>query len=299
MHDPSHLLLFLEVAQRRSIAAAARELRMSRATATRRLAALEESLGVQLVRRTTNDLSLTEAGHIYLEHAQTAHQALKRAEDAVRLAKNSTSGLLRIAAPILPAQTLITPLLREFSELHPEVRLEVVFDADVRKLVGEGFDLGLQVGLEENPSLLVRQLILVKRRLVASTEYLKARGEPSCLEELGSHACLVSKAPSGFEPWPLLKGEGTYVPPEPRLICNSQTLVQSAVEAGMGIALMPLILVERSLAQGQLKPVLTQEVGKDLWVSLVVATHRIIPPKVRAFVDFTVQWVKSNVKGEK
>lgn len=271
---------------------------MSRATATRRLAALEESLGVQLVRRTTNDLSLTEAGQIYLEHAQTAHQALKRAEDALRLAKNSTSGLLRIAAPILPAKTLITPLLREFSERHPEVRLEVVFDADVRKLVGDGFDLGLQVGLEKNPSLLVRRLIQVKRRLVASKEYLEERGVPKKLEELDDHACLVSKTVVGVEPWPLLTKDGAHAPSMPRLICNSQTLLLSAVESGMGIALMPLILVERGLAQGQLVPVLADEVGKDLWVSLVVATHRIIPPKVRAFVDFTVEWVKENVKGE-
>lgn len=253
---------------------------------------------MQLVRRTTNDLSLTEAGRIYLEHAQTAQNALKRAEDAVRLIKNSTSGLLRIAAPILPAETLITPLLREFSELHPEVRLEVVFDADVRRLVGEGFDLGLQVGLEENSSLLMRQLILVKRRLVACTKYLDAHGKPDCIADLEGHACLVSKSTGGLEPWPLLKEERQYTPVSPRLICNSQTLLQSAVEAGMGIALMPTILVESSLASGQLQSVLTQDVGKDLSVSLVLATHRIIPPNVRAFVDFTVQWVNSNVKGE-
>lgn len=295
MPEVPYFLLFIEVAQRRSISAAARELRMSRATATRRLASLEEGLGVQLVRRTTNELSLTQAGERYLEHAIRAQQALNCAEDAVRSTQDRVEGVLRLAAPILPSHGLITPLLQEFSRLHPEVRLDVVLDADVRKLVADGFDIGLQLGLDQNPSLRVRRLHLVQRRLLASSEYLERYGMPESVEDLENHACLVSQSTGKQDPWPRLDSPNIHIPSAPKLVCNSSTLLQSAAERGMGIALLPLVLAQKSLSKGHLHPVLDTQVGQDLWVSLVVATHRIVPPKVRAFVDFTVEWVKRNL----
>jgi len=295
MHDPAHLLLFIEVAERRSISAAARALRMSRATATRRLAALEEDLGVQLVRRTTNELSLTEAGHAYLEHAQQAYAALRRAEDAVRHGTEVPRGVLKLTAPILSADALLTPLLTAYSKAHPEVRVEVVLDADVRKLVTDGFDVGLQAGLEENATLKVRRLMHVQQRLMASTRYLEAHGTPTSVDDLDAHHCLVTMVAGDIEPWPHLSSGKPYTPTSPKLVSNSLALLEGVVTTGMGIGLLPLSLMYEQLQEGTVVPVLDDVIGHDVWVSLVQSSTRIVPPKVRSFVDFTVDWVQHNM----
>lgn len=289
MHDPSYALLFVDIVERGSIAAAARAHQISRATAARRLASLEEGLGVQLVTRTTHALSLTSAGEAYLPHAQAVRAALTRAEDAARDAVNRPQGVIRIVAPIVNHDRFLMPLLKEFTAAYPEINAEVILGADVRRLVAEGFDVGLQVGLEDNAELIMRRLLIDHLILVASPSYLARRGAPQDIAALDDHDCLMAAEPDGApQPWPL--GEGrTWVPTRARLLSNSHELIIGAAVSGLGITMLPRAVLFEEFARGMLVQVLP-EVSHKEWFSLVYSATRIVPPNVRAFVDFTTAW---------
>lgn len=293
MIDPSAAILFVQIERTGSISGAARALGITRSTAARRLTALEQSLGVQLVSRTTHMLSLTRAGHAYLPHAQDACDALEAAAAAAQDAASAPTGLLRIAAPIINTKGLILPLLQQFRAAYPEIRIEAVFDADVRELVARGFDVGLQTGLEYNQTLTMRRLLRGELRLFASPTYLARRGVPESVEELSDHDCMVHQYSDGkAEPWVTAQGRA-FLPKNPILKTNSLELVLEAAAAGLGICFAPRTIIARDFSE-LLVPVLEDQVYAQEWFSLVYSANKIVPPKVRAFVDFTIAWASAN-----
>lgn len=293
MIDPSAAILFVQIERTGSISGAARAMGITRSTAARRLSALEQSLGVQLVSRTTHTLSLTRAGHAYLPHARDACDALEAAAAAAQNAASAPTGLLRVAAPIINTKGLILPLLQQFRVAYPEIRIEAVFDADVRELVARGFDVGLQTGLEYNQTLTMRRLLKGELRLFASPLYLKERGVPERVEELDDHDCLVHQTSNGeVEPWVTAQGK-SFLPEDPVLRTNSLELVLEAAAAGVGICFAPKTIIARDFGDA-LTPILEDQVRAQEWFSLVYSANKIVPPKVRAFVDFTLAWASAN-----
>lgn len=289
MHDPSHALLFVDIAERGSIASAAKAHHISRATAARRLAALEESLGVQLITRTTHALSLTSAGAAYLVHARAVREALARAEDAVLDAIEQPQGLLRVAAPIVNHDQYLLPLLRAFCASYPDIHVEVSCGMDVRDLVARGFDVGLQVGLDDNAELTMKRLLIDEVIFVAAPSYLKHRGTPAHIDHLSAHDCLRAVRPDGM-PHVWRDADGADIaPPCFKLMTNSHELIIRAALAGMGIAMLPRTLLRAELASGALVHVLP-EASHSEWFSLVYSATRIVPPNVRVFIAFTTTW---------
>ncbi len=294
MPDLDQALLFVEVAQRGSISAAARELQITRATAARRLTALEERIGVQLVHRTTRMLSLTSAGQAYLTHAIEARDALHRAEDAAVSTASTPTGVLRIAGPSINLDLLLTPMLIIFDQMYPDIDVEMFLDADIRNLVAEGIDLGMQIGLKHNSELTVRKLLKTEFILVASPGYLKRRGRPETLKDLSEHSCLLYRDIEGaIHGWPLVSGR-IFFPARAKLTSNSYDLLINSALRGLGLAVLPRNLMQAQIDSGEFVHVLQDVIAEETWVSLVYSATRIIPPKVRAFIDFTQDFLDAS-----
>lgn len=276
---------FLAVVREESISGAARALNLPRATLSRRISALEADLGVRLIHRRTNRLTLTEAGEELRLRAQRIVEDVSEAWNAVRRLDGTPRGLLRVSVTGPYFARLFTDFLCDF----PEVRLEVQSTTQHVDLLSEGVDVAIRIGPVKDQNLIARRLHTDRLVAVASPTYLKWRGTPNTPEDLANHNCIVGFAgewtPS--KAWPLLDG-GT-VPVSGRLSANEIELAMKAVFEGIGIALLPSAVAADHLRGGQLVPVLTDTVGAEMPISLVYADREFIDPKVRIFVDRAVE----------
>lgn len=293
MAEISDAELFVAIAREGSVSAGARALGVSRATAQRRLVAMEQRLGVRLLHRDTHQSAVTEAGRAFVERAEGALAALKDAEDAARHFREAPRGKIRLAAPPLSVDELIAPILIAFAQRYPEIELELVLTDDLSNLIAHGYDLGLGVAdiTAQNASCVARSLLHARFVLIASPDYLASRGTPRDPDALRGHDCLVSgRIEMDLTHWPLRDG-GAALLGRQRLISNSPEMLIRAAMAGLGIGYVGAVLVRDELADGRLVEVLPEVVGATYAVSLLYPARELLSPAVRAFIDFAGQWV--------
>jgi DNA-binding transcriptional LysR family regulator len=286
--ETAELQAFVQTVEARSLARAARELGVPRATLGRRLARVEERLGVRLLRRTTRRLALTDAGEELYRHARGVLAAVREAEAAVRRTDGAVRGLLRVSLP-LSSEDALHGLLLDFGARYPDVRVEAQFSSHHVDLLGAGYDVGIRASPSIAPGLIARTLARVPLRAVASPAYLARAGLPGSPEELARHACIVGFS-MGERPatqWPLAGGGHLRV--EGVLATNDILLQREAARAGRGIALLPEIILRGDLLDGTLVPVLAGAVGGVTQVAVVYPERELLPPAVRAFVQFVVE----------
>jgi len=287
--DVPELLAFTRTVEDASLSAAARSLGAPRATVGRRLARLEERLGVRLLRRTTRAIALTDAGEAFYRHARIVLEALQQAEASVRRGDGATGGSLRVSIPPVPDSTFRT-MLCEFARSHPDVKLQINTSSRHVDLLREGYDVALRAGTIAEPGLVVRILSRDELIAVASPAYLQARGTPRSIRDLRDHSCLT-----GFDrgelprtTWPR-RGGGT-VPVTSRFVSNDLALLVEAALRGLGIALLPAVMIARELERGELVRVLPEKVGADGRIGLVYTEREFLPSQVRAFIEAVVAW---------
>jgi DNA-binding transcriptional LysR family regulator len=297
MLTPFDLELFVAIADTGSLTAASRVCGVTRATIARRLDALEGRLGVSLINRTTRDLSLTEAGMVYFDGCRETLTMLRRAEAAVRELGGRPRGQLRIACPILRVEQIVGPLVTSFAKAYPEVDVQVMLSSEQFNPLVDGYDIVVQIGFEKNSALMARCLLREQYTLMASPEYLRARGTPRRIEDLIDHDCIVAIRANGVrEAWPLAAG-GAFTIERPRLMANAPGLIRAAALQGLGIGLIAHSLVRDEVASGQLVPVLEGIAGQVMPISLLYAEGSKLSPKIRSFVDFASSWVECLVAG--
>jgi DNA-binding transcriptional LysR family regulator len=283
--ETAELLAFVHTVDARSLSRAAVELGLPRVTVSRRLARLEERLGVRLVRRTTRRLALTDAGEELYRRARVVLGAVREAEAAVRRTDGVVRGLLRVSAPP-SGRGGFNDLFLDFLERYPEVRLEVEFAARHVDLVGSGYDVAIRASSDLDPGLIARSLARIRLLAVASPAYLARAGVPETPADLARHACLVGFA-DGARPvthWPLVDGGKVRV--EGALASNALELLLDAALRGRGIAFLPELLIQEPLRQGAIVQVLAGAVGAMSQLAVVYAEREFLPPVVRAFVNF-------------
>jgi DNA-binding transcriptional LysR family regulator len=284
------LELFVAIADTGSLSAAAKKCAVTRATLTRRLELLEERLGTPLVNRTTRNVSLTEAGNVYLEGCRDTLSRLRQAEAAVLELSGQPRGPLRIACPIISVDHVVGPLLTSFVRDYPDVDLQMHLSSEPFNPLVDGCDVALQIGPPSSAALIARCLLRVPYELVASPAYLERRGTPASVEALREHDCIVSVRGHGVaEPWPLKAG-GALTVERPKILANATPLVRLAALKGLGIALIARALVLDDIASGALVRVLEQEIGEEVPVNLVYTASARLSPKVRCFVEFASLW---------
>ncbi|MBV6634192.1 MAG: LysR family transcriptional regulator [Alphaproteobacteria bacterium] len=288
--DTLSLRLFIRIAQRGGLSPAARDLGLSPATASARLRGLEETVGVRLFNRTTRALSLTADGQAFMPYAQSAVELLE--EGVVAAAgvapgaqgASAVRGVLRMAASASFARMHIMPALPAFMVRHPAISLDLQLSDDMEDMVEGAYDLAIRNAELSDSTMIARQLAPDDRILVASPAYIANRGMPQTAQELAAHDCIVT---GQADHWQFASGAAFKI--RPRLRVNDGEAARLAAEAGLGITLKSRWNVYRSLATGALVPVLVgdQPVTKSaIWA--VAPSARLMPPKVRAMIDFLV-----------
>ena len=287
MENLTDIAVFVRVVEKGSFTAAAEALEISQSVVSRRVAALEKRLGVRLLQRTTRRMSLTEAGSELYRRAARGLADIAEAEIEVTRFQAEPRGTLRVSAPMSFSQLYLAPLIADFIERYPAVRVNLQLDDQQRDLVEEGFDLAIRIATLDDSQLVARKLAPARQVVCGSPEYLARRGVPEHPDDLLHHDCVVYTY--GREPskWRFrVKGGGEHVVPvQGRVHTNNGTVLKIAAVGGAGLALLPTFYVADELRGGTLKPVLTKFPPVDLGVYAMYPERKSLGPKVRAFVD--------------
>ncbi|MBK9373078.1 MAG: LysR family transcriptional regulator [Holophagales bacterium] len=289
--EPNDLLIFARVADSGSFSRAAERLGLPKSTVSRRISILEERLGERLMVRTTRRLRLTELGEKLLAHAR---RVATEVDDVAALAENRKEapvGRLRVAMPSDLAILLFSEALAAFTAMHPAVSLELDLSARRVDLLGENVDLAVQIGSPPEDALLAaRRVAVFPIGLYAAPSYLAGRGDPVSPDDLARHDALRLLGRDG-EParWTLTRGEERWQGvPNGRASANSPELLLRLARAGAGIAAVPDLLAAPYVRRGELRRVLPAWCLSARTAWAVFPGRRLMPGKVRAFLDMLV-----------
>ena len=284
--------VFVRAASAGSLSAAARHLGMSPAMATKHVDALEARLGVKLFHRTTRRLSLTEAGNNYLEACQRILPEIDEAEAAAASQRVKASGLLRMNAPLSFGTRYVAPLLAEFSQRHPEVKVELGLSDAQLDLIAGNWDLAIRIGRLADSPLQTRQLGDSCMMLCAAPAYLDRRGVPRSVADLTQHNCLsyTLSAIQDREHWAFGANGETRVAINGDLLANNGDALLAAALAGQGIIYQPHFIVCAAVKRGELVELpLDKPVVKLGGIHVLYPPDRRPPAKVRVMIDYLVE----------
>ncbi len=285
--------VFVQIAERGSMAAAATALDMSRAMVTRYLAQMEQWAGARLLHRTTRRLSLTSAGEQALAHSRRLLEVareLPQVQDDGRAA-DPVRGLLRLACAQSLAQEVLTPAAAVFLRQHPLAAIDFRVDSRAVNLVEERVDLAIRISNTLEPGLVARRLATCASVVCASPDYLARHGTPQRPEELAAHRCLAYSY-FGRNVWEFSDAQGLQigVPVSGPLSANETQVLLAAAVHGVGITHQPAYAAAPLLAAGKLQAVLPGYVPQALGVHALFQQQRRVPPLLRALLDFLVDW---------
>jgi DNA-binding transcriptional LysR family regulator len=292
--ETSEILAFAKTVEAKSLSRAAAELGVPRATISRRLARLEENLGVRLLRRTTRSLVLTDAGEAFLRHARIVLEAVEQAEESVRRTDDLVRGELRVSIPPISSPSFYA-MLCDFARQHPEVRLSVHSSSRIVDLKRDGYDVALRASSDFEPGLVARVLARDPIIAVASPAYIAEKGEPKSVRELRKHRLLLGFARGELpqSQWPRTGGGTIHV--EGTFCSNDVGLLEEAARQGLGIAMLPRLLASWGMERGELVHVLPGALEGASRVAIVYLEREFISPQVRAFVDAVAAWAPNRL----
>lgn len=279
---------FVQAADARSFTVAGRQLGVSPSAIGKAIGRLEERLGVRLFHRSTRTIRLTPEGALFLERCKRIFDEVRSAEEELSQTKGTPSGKLRVSMPL--AGMLMMPTLSAFMRAYPQVELDLDFSDRMVDVIAEGFDAVIRGGTISDSRLTTRRLGAFRLKLVASPDYLDARGTPQKPSDLASHACLLHRyATSGkLEPWPLRGLRKDFVLPGTAIVSTIEPLVELA-ERGLGIACLPDFAFRRQLAAGSLVTVLDAYMNHVSDFQLLWPSSRYVSPRLRVFIDFMAE----------
>ena len=282
---------FVRVVEAGSITGAAERLKTAKSAVSRRLADLEERLSVQLFRRTTRRMNLTDTGQSFYERCLRILADVEEAELAVSEEHGTLRGRLRVAVPLSFGLSHLGAAMDAFLRNHPEVEFDLDLNDRQVDLLAEGFDLAVRIADLQDSTLIARRLAPVRHVVCASPAYLAEQGIPASPAELSDHACLVyANAPTpGLWEYVDTDGRQGRVQVRPHLLANNGDCLRQAAEDGHGIVLGPSFILYRSIEGGRLLPILTDYRWPTLHTYAVYPRTRHLSQRVRAFVDFLAE----------
>ncbi|MDI7861936.1 LysR substrate-binding domain-containing protein [Rhizobiaceae bacterium n13] len=277
------VLVFATAISAGSLAAAARRLGLAPMVATRRLAALEASLGVRLLHRTTRSLSLTPEGETFLPYAQALVENEAAAMARLRAETRGAAGLLRVSVPIAFGLKFIMPFVPSLLVQNPDLRISVDMTDNLPDLVATGTDLAIRIARLRDSSLIARKLGDNPRTLVASPDYVARRGLPREVADIADHECLALGSATH---WTFRSADGErHVRLNARLFCSSIAGCHAAALASGGLALLSDWYAAEDVAAGRLVRIDLVDASPealDIWA--VYPTTQLVLPKVRVFI---------------
>lgn len=286
----AELQAFAAVAQERSFRKAAVRLHLSPSALSHIVRALEERLGVKLLHRTTRSVAPTEAGAALLGRLLPAMNELAEAVSEVGTFSDRPRGRLRLNLPRLAAETALVPRLGQFTQLYPEVILDLVIDDRMADIVAEGFDAGIRSGAQvQGDMLAVRITPDLRVAVVASPAYIASRGVPATPHDLRNHRCINYRwAHNGSTyRWPFARaGEALEVRVESPITVNDTNVIIAAALQGLGFAYMLEDVVADHVAAGRLVRVLEDWCQPTSGFHLYYSGRRHMSAPLRAMIDF-------------
>ena len=278
---------FIRLAERTSFSAVARDFKVTQSAISKAITALEQTLGARLVSRSTRSVALTEAGRAYYERCRLIVADLDEADAAVADLNVLSMGTLNIAAPVPFGLMFISPRVARFKMLNPGIQINFDLNDQHLNLVEGNIDVAIRLGYLKMQGFAARKLGVSPVMIVASPEYLAARGTPESPQEISTHNCIVYRNQDNPLEWTF----GNHVAPLSILVssnyCSNNLLaLRDAALAGVGLARLPLWMVEPEIKAGLLKPVLGNVELPGFDIHAVFPSSRQIPAKVRLFVEF-------------
>src|SRR5690606_20073702 len=250
----------------------------------RTIAALEASLGVQLLRRTTRSVRLTDEGALFLERCRAGIAEIDQAFDIVRGRRSAPSGILTVTAPVMFGRLHIQPVIVELLRAYPALQIRFLLLDRMVNLVEEGIDIAVRIADLPDSSLHMLRVGEVRRVFTASPAYLAKHGRPTSLSDLRQHEVIWIEDEAGpHRGWGL--DEVRRFGRSARLSVNNMQSAVSAAVSGLGVIRTMSYQVADELAAGRLELLLTDETAPTLPVSLLFQTGRKNHPNVRAFIE--------------
>ena len=292
MRDLNDLHLFVAVVANGGFSAAARALGIPKSRISRRVAALEEDLGVRLVERSTRRFKVTEVGQDVYGHARAAISETEAIDEAVARLKAEPQGLVRVSCP-LDTERMLATALPTLLTRYPRLRVQFLVTNRRVDIIEEGIDIAVRVRerLDTDADLQMKQLGHSVQQLVASPGFIAAHGALAHPRDIPSLPTLAHSERAGPERWTLVNatGEEIVVTHEPRLAASAFPLLREAACAGMGIALLPDAACAEALGDGRLEQLLPEWTGRRGIVHLVFTSRRGLLPSVRTVLDFLAE----------
>lgn len=291
MLNLNDLHFFAQAVDHGGFAAAARRLGCPKSTVSKRVAALEASLGAQLIHRSSRSFTLTDVGRDVYDHARAAMIEAEAVETVVQRRLAEPSGVVRITASVPDAQFRLAHRLPVLARRYPELLVQLHVTDRFIDLVQEGFDIALRSHFSPLPDsdLVQRRMSEEPMVLVAAPSYLSERGKPATPEALADHDGLLNNAAT--KTWRLRDGQGRLVEvrPKPRFYADESVPLLMAAESGLGIVGLPQHISAVSVGQGRLVRILPEWTSGRVITTILTPHRRGQLPAVRAVIDFLLQ----------
>lgn len=294
MHDLNDLYYFAKAVEHGGFAAAGRALGIPKSKLSRRIALLEERLGVRLIHRSTRHFQMTDVGQRYFEHCRAVLIEAEAAQEAIEILQLEPRGRIRVTCPVGLLHFHVGQMLADFMQQYPHVTIDLEATNRRVDLLAEGVDIALRVRPLplEDTDLVVRMLSDRGQCLVASPELIQRMGglptEPDTLREWPS---LSRATPQEQHTWQLQHQDGRKqdVPFNPRYCTTDMVALKTAAIAGVGVVQLPLLMLTRELAAGSLVSVLPEWQPRREVIHVVFPSRRGMLPAVRALIDYLVE----------
>jgi DNA-binding transcriptional LysR family regulator len=277
---------FVEVARALSFTRASKASGIPIATLSRRIAQMEKRVGVRMFQRTTRRLVLTEPGRRYFERCERIMQDAAAAQEVLSEAAERISGHLRVSMPVEFGLTLVAPIIDEFTRYYPDISVDADLTPRPANFVDENVDVSIRLGELRDASLIVRRLGNAARLLYASPAYLARYGTPAHPKDLAAHECILQSYMAQPTAWRLVSSRRSVdVDVHGRFSTNNISMTLKFAEQGHGIAALSPPIARSSCDSGAVRQVLNDWGFPPMPVHAVMAS-RLLPARVRAFVDF-------------
>ncbi len=290
MIDLNLLKTFTKVAELGSFTKAAEYLKQPKSRVSRAISRLELELNTQLIRRTTRQTGLTEAGHELFLKTNGLLSQLNIEIDTVSNETHELSGLLKISAPEDFSQLVLPSLIMEFSEIHPHVKFEIISSNDHLDLTVHGIDLAFRIGTLKDSTLIQKKIGKISTILAAAPAYISKFGSPKQPTDLKDHKILSFTNQRNQDLLTPLYEEfskgGRF---RPFFVCNSFPMLHKYACAGKGIAILPDFISKSAMGEGRLVQVLPNWNASTVDIQIVYLPTKNMQKKVRAFIDFAVE----------
>ncbi|MFC3550598.1 LysR family transcriptional regulator [Lysobacter cavernae] len=290
MQDLNDLYYYAQVVERGGFAPAGRALGVPKSKLSRRIALLEERLGIRLIQRSTRHFSVTEVGQTYYTHCKAMLVEAEAAQEAIDMTRSEPRGIVRMTCPVTLLDSRIGEMVADFMVAHPRVELHLEATNRRVDVIGEGVDVAIRVRPPplQDSDLVLRVLADRGQCLVASPALLQQSGTPRVPADLSQLPSLDLGVPQNEHVWQLFGPDGAQatVYHRPRYITRGMLALRTAAMAGVGVVQLPTMVVSGPLARGELVHVLPQWAPRREIIHAVFASRRGLLPSVRALIDF-------------